>query len=129
MTANYVTPVVDGQGVFDRNLRATGFRPHNARMKKSTHTREYEFVVKKLVEMRQKAGLTQRELAKRLNREPSFVWRIEKGERRLDVLEFYWVCRALDTAPQSVYADLCSSFHSCECPEVRSARSLSSSKK
>ncbi|MEI6807900.1 MAG: helix-turn-helix transcriptional regulator [bacterium] len=82
-------------------------------MQKSTHSREYEFVLKKLVDMRHKAKLTQRELAKRLNREPSFVWRIEKGERRLDVLEFYWVCHALDVDPASTYSELCASFRAC----------------
>ena len=38
--------------------------------------------------MREVAGLTQRQLADRLGREPSFIWRIEHGERRLDVVEF-----------------------------------------
>lgn len=71
--------------------------------------------------MRHKAGLTQRELAKRLNREPSFVWRIEKGERRLDLLEFYWVCRSLDVDPASTYVELCSSFRACDYPLARSS--------
>jgi transcriptional regulator with XRE-family HTH domain len=39
------------------------------------------------------AGLNQRELAKKLGRERSFVVRIELGERRLDVVEFFWVCQ------------------------------------
>ena len=53
--------------------------------------------------MRKAAGLTQRQLAKRLKREHSFVSRIELGERRLDVVEFYWVCRACDQDPKSIY--------------------------
>ena len=64
-------------------------------MRKSTHSPEYAEVLKTLVSMRKAAGLTQRELAAKLKREQSFVWRIEKGERRLDVVEFYWVCNAL----------------------------------
>ena len=64
-------------------------------MRKSTHSPEYVEVLKMLVSMRKAAGLTQRELAKKLNREQSFVWRIEHGERRLDVVEFHWVCIAL----------------------------------
>ena len=87
-------------------------------MRKSTHTREYEAVLRKLVELRHHASLTQRDLAKRLDREPSFVWRIEKGERRLDILEFFWVCRALGSAPESVYADLCAGFRACEYPQA-----------
>ena len=83
-------------------------------MRKSIQTPEHRCVLKQLVKLRREAGLTQRELATRLKRERSFVWRIEKGERRLDVVEFYWVCRALGVrAPQSVYAQLCAAFRAC----------------
>ena len=75
-------------------------------MKKSTHTLEYQYVLKKLVEMRHTAGLTQRELAELLEREHSFVWRIEKGERRLDLVEFRWVCEALNVCPEEIYEEL-----------------------
>lgn len=79
-------------------------------MKKSTHTKEYKAVLNKLVEMRKEAGLTQRQLAGKLDRENSFVWRIEKGERRLDVLEFFWVCNALGYNAAEVYSELCTAF-------------------
>ena len=79
-------------------------------MKKSSQSSEYQCVLKKMVEMRHTAGLTQRELAKKLDREPSFVWRIEKGERRLDVLEFFWVCQVLGVDASSVYSELCTAF-------------------
>ena len=48
-------------------------------MKESIHSEEYKVVLLKLVAMRTEAGLTQRDLAKRLNREHSFVWRVETG--------------------------------------------------
>ena len=64
--------------------------------------------------MREEAGLTQRELADRLQRERSFVWRIEKGERRLDVVEFFWVCRALNQDPAKVYTRLAGRFDKAE---------------
>ena len=80
--------------------------PPKLGMKKSTHTPEYQCVLKKLVEMRHSAELTQRELALRLGREHSFVWRIEKGERRLDLVEFRWVCQALNIKPEEAYEDL-----------------------
>ena len=54
--------------------------------------------------------MTQRDLAQKMKREHSFVWRIEKGERRLDVLEFFWVCRALGQDAETIYAELCESF-------------------
>lgn len=53
-----------------------------------------------LVEMRKKAGLTQRELARRLEREHSFVARIEQGERRVDIVEFYFICEACGASPE-----------------------------
>jgi transcriptional regulator with XRE-family HTH domain len=85
-----------------------------AAMKKSTHTPHYRLVMEELVNMREKAGLTQRQLASRLNRECSFVWRIEKGERRLDVVEFFWVCVACNVDPSKIYSKLVSSFSDLE---------------
>ena len=41
-----------------------------------------------LIAARERAGLSQRELAKRLDRAHSFVGKIESGERQLNVLEF-----------------------------------------
>ncbi len=79
-------------------------------MKKSIHSDEYQAVLKKLVEMRKSAGFTQQQLADALQREQSFVWRIEKGERRLDVVEFFWVCEALGQNAKSVYCDLIDAF-------------------
>jgi transcriptional regulator with XRE-family HTH domain len=45
--------------------------------------------------VRTEAGLTQTELAERLERPQSFVAKYEAGERRLDILELREVCRAL----------------------------------
>lgn len=75
-------------------------------MTESIHSPEYRFVLAKLVEMRSGAGLTQRDLAKRVGREVSFVWRIETGKRRLDMVEFYWVCRALGRNAADVYREI-----------------------
>ena len=83
-------------------------------MRKSTHTPEYECVLKKLVEMRKAAGMTNRQLAAKLERENSFVWRIEHGERRLDVVEFFWVCKALGQDAKAVYGELADAFRKCE---------------
>jgi len=83
-------------------------------MKKSTHTPHYSALREKLVDMRKKAGLTQRQLAEILEREHSFVWRIEKGERRLDLVEFFWVCSALGRDPARVYSELVKEFKKCE---------------
>jgi transcriptional regulator with XRE-family HTH domain len=55
-----------------------------------------------LVEVRTRAGVTQRELARRLSRAHSYVSRIEKGDRRLDVPEFIQWCDVLNADPVEV---------------------------
>ncbi len=79
-------------------------------MEKSTFTPQYEALRARLVEMRKAAGLTQRELAERLGRERSFVSRIELGELRLDVVEFFWVSRACGEEPATISAELMREF-------------------
>lgn len=59
-----------------------------------------------LKEMRKKAGLTQRELAKKLGREHSFVARIEQGERRVDLVEFYFICEACKVNPEKAIKNI-----------------------
>ena len=59
------------------------------------HTREYKAVVKALVELRGRQGLSQTDLASLLGRNRSYVAKVEIGERRLDVVEFCIWVRAL----------------------------------
>jgi transcriptional regulator with XRE-family HTH domain len=56
----------------------------------------YRLLIAKLIEARQAKGLTQQKLADMLERHQQFVSRYELGERRLDVVEFADVARALD---------------------------------
>lgn len=79
-------------------------------MQKSIHSPEYQHVLTTLVAMRKQAGLTQRDLAVKLGREHSFVWRIETGERRLDLVEFHWVCQALGQNAGTIYQTLVKDF-------------------
>ena len=48
---------------------------------------------------RKRAGLSQFQLAKKLSKPQSFVSKYERGERRLDVLEFFHVAEALEIDP------------------------------
>ena len=59
-----------------------------------------------LVAARKKAELTQAELSSRLNRPQSFVSKYERGERRLDVVEFREVACALGVDPVQFLAKL-----------------------
>jgi len=59
-----------------------------------------------LSEARKTEKLTQAELSARLRRPQSFVSKYERGERRLDVIEFAEVARALGIDPLRFLAKL-----------------------
>ena len=73
---------------------------------KSIFTDEYGVLLQRLVSARRGAGLTQQDLATRINRPQSFVSKYERGERRLDVLEFVMVCHALNVDPCSIIREV-----------------------
>lgn len=73
---------------------------------KSLRSRTHRNLCAALVEARKGAQLSQHELARRLGRSQSFVAKIEVGERRVDVLEFIEIARALNRDP----AELLSHF-------------------
>lgn len=64
-------------------------------MDKSIYSADYQRLCALLREMRQEVGLTQVEVAARLDEPQSFVSKYESGERRLDVIELGHVARAL----------------------------------
>ena len=68
-------------------------------MGKSIHSPQHQKLRDLLISARKKAGLTQAEVAERLNRPQSFVAKYEGGERRLDVIEFIQVARAVGLDP------------------------------
>lgn len=75
-------------------------------MPKSVFTDGYDTFLDMLVEARKNAGITQVELAKRLNRPQPFVSYFERGERRIDVIEFFAIARQLDIEPVQFLAKL-----------------------
>ncbi len=52
-----------------------------------------------IVEARKATGLSQREFAAKLKRSNNFVWRIEAGERQVNVLDFIEIARAAGLEP------------------------------
>jgi transcriptional regulator with XRE-family HTH domain len=70
-------------------------------MEKSSHTKEYAALRAELKQAREKAGISQRELAERLGVPHSWIAKVENGERRVDLIEFGWflaACGADSTA-------------------------------
>jgi transcriptional regulator with XRE-family HTH domain len=72
------------------------FRGQRKLMAKSIYSKKYGQFLDLLIEARKEADLTQVEVASRLGRPQSFVSKYENGERRLDVVEFLDVAKAID---------------------------------
>lgn len=68
-------------------------------MPKSVFTEKYEHFRLLLVQARKQVGISQAQLSERLSRLQSFVSKYERGERRLDVVEFEQVAVALGIEP------------------------------
>ena len=63
-------------------------------MEKSIHSAGYTVFLKVLREERERAGLTQVQLARKIRETQTFVSKCERGERRIDVIELRTFCRA-----------------------------------
>ena len=64
-------------------------------MEKSIFSDDYLLFLRQLREARKKSGLTQQQLAERLQQTQSFVSKCERGERRLDIVEVRAFCNAI----------------------------------
>ncbi|MCA1471256.1 helix-turn-helix transcriptional regulator [Bradyrhizobium sp. IC3195] len=77
-------------------------------MQKSLRTAEHARLIELLVAARQKAGIRQHALAKKLGRPQSFIAKYEGGERRIDVVEFVAIAHALGVDPVRLFRDFLS---------------------
>lgn len=66
-------------------------------MEKSIYTREYKVILRLLRETRERADVTQVELARRLAQTQSYVSKVELGDRRLDLVQLRTILAALGT--------------------------------
>lgn len=73
---------------------------------KTIHTAAYQRFLLLLVKARKEAGLTQQELSERLGRPQSYVSKFERGERRLDVIEFLEIARSLGSDPHKMLEEI-----------------------
>lgn len=63
------------------------------------HTSEYKALCQLLKQLREEAGMTQRELAAEMKIGHTIIAKIEMGERRIDPIEFCRWCRATQVDP------------------------------
>jgi transcriptional regulator with XRE-family HTH domain len=71
---------------------------------RAQHTSSYRRLRGLLRKWRTEAGMTQRALAKKLRKPPSYVHKTEIGDRRMDPVEFIAWCRACRIEPSASIA-------------------------
>ena len=74
-------------------------------MQKSLKSPEYERLIALLVAVRKKADIRQQALAKKLGKPQSFVAKYEGGERRIDLIEFIAIVRAVGGDPVRLFRE------------------------
>jgi transcriptional regulator with XRE-family HTH domain len=74
-------------------------------MQKSLRSAEYARLIALLVAVREKAGIRQQPLAAKLGKPQSFIAKYEGGERRIDLIEFTAIARALGADPVKLFRE------------------------
>jgi len=77
---------------------------------------EYGALIDTLIAARTDAGLSQRQLARRLNRSQSHVCMIEKRQRRVEIVEFCRIAAALRVEPEALFARVLEKIRKAEHP-------------
>lgn len=76
----------------------------------SVRTAENDALLNVLKRARLSLGVTQRRLSERLGRSNNYIANIERGSRRLDVVEFTRIAIVLGIDPAMLYADYLSAL-------------------
>jgi len=66
-------------------------------MEKSIFTKDYQKMLSELRKSREKEDITQAQLGKKLKQTQSWISKVERGERRLDVIELKHWLKAINT--------------------------------
>jgi transcriptional regulator with XRE-family HTH domain len=77
---------------------------------KSQHSLKYTVLPPFLREMREKAGLNQRELGNLLNKPQSYIYNCETANRRVDTTEFIAWSKACGVNPKTAFSQLLKLF-------------------
>jgi transcriptional regulator with XRE-family HTH domain len=73
-------------------------------MSRSVHSDSYAALTRALIALRRKGGLRQLDVAKRLGKPQSFVSKVERGERKLDLVELLILARAIEADANEIVA-------------------------
>lgn len=74
-------------------------------MARSTHHPDYQTLLTLLRDLRERANVSQASLAESVRNTQTFISKVERGERRLDVVEFAEFCEALGADPVTAFRD------------------------
>ena len=75
-------------------------------MPKTIFGGDHRHLVEVLIQARQMSGLTQAQLAERVGKDQTFISIIERGQRRVDVLEFVALAQAMKADPEGLFANV-----------------------
>ena len=77
-------------------------------MSKSAFSDAHQILVEQLTAARKQSGLKQEELAALIGKNQSYISNIERGQRRVDVIEFVALARAMNADPIKMLAAMVS---------------------
>ncbi len=77
-------------------------------MGRSLYSEAQRTLVAAFTKARKRSGLLQADLAGKLGKDQSFISNIERGQRRIDVIELYALARAMEIDPVDLYRELTS---------------------
>jgi hypothetical protein len=89
-----------------RSLRLAVVQPNWGTTLKQLRSAKHRALISVIKAKRGAAGLTQRQLAAKLKRSNSFVWKLEAGERQINVLEFMEIARTLGVKASRLLAEI-----------------------
>ncbi|MBD8546061.1 helix-turn-helix transcriptional regulator [Sphingomonas sp. CFBP 8760] len=72
-------------------------------MSKSAFTDAHRVMVAIMAQTRRDVGLHQAELAQLIGKDQSFISNIERGQRRVDIIEFIAITRAMGVDPVDIF--------------------------
>lgn len=75
-------------------------------MRKSVYTQESKVLAETLAEARKESGLHQSDVAARMGNDQTIISNIERGQRRVDVIEFRDFANAIGRDPVDLYRHL-----------------------
>lgn len=75
-------------------------------MSKSIFDGAHAQLIEIMLAARRRSGLTQADLAAKVGKDQTFISLIERSQRRVDVLEFIALARAMGEDPQRLFAEV-----------------------